>query len=471
LQSIDTQILETASPEIKSLVLFLLDKISQLERENAELRSRLNQNSSNSSRPPSSDGYKKIIKNTIKEGTKSQGGQTGHKGKTLQQVECPDEIVKCIPSKCNCGHEFCGSEDKVNQTIRQVFEIPQPKMRVIEYQILGYKCPICGKIHSGEPPKGVNAPVQYGNMVKSLVVFMNNELKLPFNKIKLFFKNVFGNEINESTVAGILSDCYDKLEATEAKLKEHLRESSVAHADETGIRIAKDLSWLHVFSTSLYTYLFVNSKRGKVAIDSQQSIIPQFKNWLVHDCWASYFNFDNSKHALCNAHLLRELQAVIDNDKTEKSLWAQEMKDYLLKLHNMNFEERIRNRSLLDKEYYQICRHGLMAEPPPEKTKNKRGRTKNTKARNLVCRLIKYKKNVLAFAYNENVPFTNNQAERDLRPAKIKLKILNTFRSNSGADAYARIQSFISTAKKNGKNILTETYNTFNGHNFITQLE
>jgi transposase len=492
LQDFDIHILDTLSPELKALILFLLEKVeplsievselkienaelkienAELKIENAELKSRLNQNSSNSSRPPSSDSYRKIIKNGYKEPTKPQGGQRGHTGNTLKQVETPDEIIKCSPKTCNCGHEFCGNEEKVNQTIRQVFEIPQPKMHVIEYQVFDYKCPICGEIHSGNAPIGVNAPVQYGNMVKSLVVFMNNELKLPLNKIRLFFKNTFGNEINESTITTILSDCYSKLEATETKIKEELTLSSVCHADETGIRIENKLNWLHVFSTSLYTYLFAHSKRGKEAVESEQSIIPNFKNWLVHDCWASYFNFDKSKHALCNAHIIRELQAVIDNDINGNAQWAKDMQNYLIKLLNMDFEDRIKNKISLDQEYYKICKLGLIAEPLPEKIKNKRGRAKKSKARNLLCRLIKYKKNILAFAYNENVPFTNNQAERDLRPAKIKLKISNSFRSNSGANAYARIQSFISTAKKNGKNIITEIYNTFNGYNFITNAE
>jgi transposase len=283
--------------------------------------------------------------------------------------------------------------------------------------------------------------------------------------------------MNESTVVRAQNDCYEKrlvslvepLSETESRIKEHLQSGHVGHVDETGIRIHKKLNWLHVFSSLRATYLFVHPKRGKAAIDSGQSIIPAFKNWLVHDCWNSYFHFRDARHALCNAHIIRELQSVIDNDENATSSWANEMQNLLLEVHRRDFSERIKNQLFINQTYYKICRQGLAAEPPAKKSKNKRGKIKNSKARNLLHRFIKHKQSILAFAYNENVPFTNNLAERDIRPAKIKLKISNVFRSDKGARSYARIQSFISTARKNGKNILSEIYNTFNGKNFITQ--
>jgi transposase len=379
------------------------------------------------------------------------------------------------------------------QSKRQVFELPRPEMTVTEYQIFGCKCHECGQISQDATPAGVHSAVQYNNMAKSLAVLLNNEFKLPFKKIRNLFQVLYGCPMKESTMVGercrtIVSaqnDCYDKLSETESRIKKHLQSSHVGHVDETGVRIHKKLmlrqgsttNWLHVFSSLRVTCLFVHPKRGKAAIDSVQSIVPAFKNWLVHDCWNSYFHFRDAKHALCNAHVIRELQSVIDNDKNETSYWATKMQDFLLEVHRRDFSERIKNQLFINQTYYKICRQGLAAEPPAEKSKIKRGRIKNSKARNLLHRLIKHKHRILALvaersrsiSYNENRPFTNNLAEWDIRPAKIKLKISNVFRSDKGANSYARIQSFISTARKNSKNIPTEIYNTSNEKNFITQ--
>jgi len=452
-------------------------KISKLEAENKalmaendELKARLNQNSSNSSKPSSSDGYKKIEKQYKRESPKLRGGQVGHKGGTLLQIANPDNTIKHLPSVCSCGHQFSEADKTSIQSKRQVFEIPEPKLIVTEHQSYGCKCPKCGKITKGAFPDKVNAPVQYGDRVKSFVIFMDNELKVSKKNIGQFFLNLFGYAINESAITTMLSDFSKKLLPTEEKIKEKIKSSEVGHADETGIRVDKKLNWLHVLSTSLYTYLFVHEKRGKVAMRSEESIIPDFKNWLVHDCLPTYFGFDNVTHSFCNAHIVRELQSVIDNDKDGLKKWAKKLQDFLLSLNEMEFSERIKKRLAISEEYYRICKEGFVIEPPPKKEKGKKGRPKSTKSRNLLCRLAKYKKAVLAFAFNENVPFTNNQAERDLRPAKVKLKVSNCFRSSDGAKHYARIQGFISTAKKNHKNIMTEIYNTFNGYNFITEM-
>jgi transposase len=282
LEDFDPHIIAAASPEfLKQLVLSLLEKLEclsneilELKRENAELKARLNQNSQNSSRPPSSDGYRKAAKITKKESDKLAGGQMGHQGNTQRQVDNPDQIVSCLPSQCTCGHEFIENDEKVLQFKRQVFEIPQPKLSVTEYQIFGCKCPHCGKISQGESPVHVHSAVQYGNMVKAFVVLLNNEYKMPIHKIGELFNSMYGYSINESTIVTMLGSCYDKLSATEELIKEKIKACEIGHVDETGIRIAKKLNWLHVFSTQLFTYLFAHSKRGKEAIESTQSIIP-----------------------------------------------------------------------------------------------------------------------------------------------------------------------------------------------------
>jgi len=192
--------------------------------------------------------------------------------------------------------------------------------------------------------------------------------------------------------------------------------------------------------------------------------LQNFFNWTVHDCWASYFNLENVKHAVCGAHILRELQAQIEN----MSNWALKFKTFLLKIYKMPIDERIKIRSEIQTEFDLIIKQAQIEEPYPEKT-GKRGKLKRTKGRNLLERLEKLKPAVLAFAFNDEVPFTNNQAERDLRPVKVKLKVSGCFRTLVGAEHYARIAGFISTSRKNNHNVFQELCNIFTGKSFLLE--
>ena len=439
---------------------------TELKAEVADLRARLESNSHNSNKPPSSDGYKKQpVKPALPKGKGSnQGGQKGHKGHTLQQVESPDKIVTCIPGICTCGHEF-KKEQLILAEKRQVFDLPQPKLEITEYQIFKACCPVCGEEQKGIAPEGVNAPAQYGNKVKAFIVLLNVHYKLPFKKIQLLFSDLFGYPINESTISLAGEICYEKLEESEKIIKSKIVADNVVHADETGLRTAGKLHWLHTATTQLYTYLFVHEKRGSGAIQSQKSILRDYIGWLVHDCWGSYFNLGKLKHAICGAHILRELEGLI---VTREAKWAKVFKLFLLFVYKMPFEERVKRRKHIESRYDRICGIGEKAESPPVKTKGRKGRYKRTKGRNLVERLIREKDAVLAFAFNKEVPFTNNLAERDIRPAKVKQKISNCFRTFKGAEIYARIEGFISTARKNKRSIFSELCTTFEGYNFIT---
>jgi transposase len=454
--------LPTDIDSLKAIIYELLAEISRLKSENAELKARLNANSGNSSKPPSSDGYRKSAKILPgKNGIK--GGQLAHQGATLRQVENPDVIKECRPADtCSCGHHFVQSEMYLSEK-RQVFDLPPPKLVVSEHQIFTAKCPVCGEIHAGISP--LKAPVQYGNGVKTLVSLLNTHYKMPLNKIKQFFDDLFGIPINEATILASNSILYQQLFETENKIKDKIKSSFVVNADETGMRINKNLHWIHTASTPLYTYLFAHIKRGMDAIKSEKGILSEFTNWLIHDCYSTYFGLDKAKHALCGAHIIRELQGIIDNNS---SINAAKMQELLLGINKTDFVDRLKNRKNSVSEYEKICSAWEVEEPPPEKIEGKRGKIKKTKARNLLERLIVHKEKVLAFAFNEHVPFTNNLAERDLRPVKLKQKISNCFRSFDGAETYSRIESFISTCRKNNKNIFNEMYNSFNGYNFLT---
>jgi len=439
---------------------------AEMKVEIADLRARLESNSHNSNKPPSSDGYKKqTVKPGLPKGKgSSQGGQKGHKGHTLQQVESPDKIVTCLPGICTCGHEF-KKDQLILSEKRQVFDLPQPKLEITEYQIFKASCPVCGKEQKGVTPEGVNAPAQYGNKVKAFAVLLNVHYKLPFKKIQLLFSDLFGYPINESTISLAGEKCYEKLEESERIIKSKIIAENVVHADETGLRTAGKLHWLHTATTRLYTYLFIHEKRGAGAIQSNKSVLRDYIGWLVHDCWGSYFNLEKLKHAICGAHILRELEGLIETRKTK---WAKVFKSFLLSVYKMPFEERVKRRKHIESRYDRICEIGEKAESPPVKTTGRKGRYKRTRGRNLVERLIRKKDAVLAFAFNKEVPFTNNLAERDIRPAKVKQKISNCFRTFKGAEIYARIEGYISTVRKNKRCVFPELCTTFEGHNFIT---
>lgn len=438
-------------------------EIAALKAENSELKSRLSSNSKNSSKPPSSDGHKK--KPAIAKKTKGkQGGQIGHTGNTLRQSQNPDQMVECKPVQCTCGHMFNGQPMELSEK-RQVFDLPEPKLIVTEYQIYKCSCPDCGLINKGITPAGINSPVQYGNNAKALAILLNVQYKLPFKKIQQLFGDLYSCSINESSVYTATQQCYDNLDQSEQQIKSKVAQSNVVHVDETGLRAEGLLRWLHTASTELYTYLFVHNKRGGLALQSDKSILNNFTGWLVHDCWSSYFKFTDAKHALCGTHIIRELQALIE---TGQSKWAKTFQTLLFHVYEMPFDQRIAQQQQIISRYKRICQFGLKAEPPPIKTPAKPGRQKKSKARNLLERLIREQDAVLAFAFNEEVPFTNNLAERDIRPVKVKQKISNCFRTFKGAEIYARIEGFVSTSRKHNRNVFAELCHTFDGYNFVT---
>lgn len=452
--------------DLQSLVIQLMDQIAQqqqiicaLRAEIDQLKARLHMDSHNSSKPPSSDGLHKKPAFPRNRGGKP-GGQKGHQGSTLEMVHRPDHVVLCKADRCTCGQDLSQQQVSI-MARRQVFDLPDPRLEITEYQAGQIICPACGRLHRGEFPRGINAPTQYGPRVKALSCMLNGEYKMPFKKIQALFEDLYGYPVNVSTVTGANATLYDQLFGPETLIQDKLMASAVVHSDESGIRCQGKLHWIHVASNPLFTYLFVHPKRGTQAMESEQSILKRFWGFLVHDCWHSYFNLSGVKHALCGAHLIRELQCLAEN----QSRWAACFKEFLLQTYRQPFEQRLENRGAIEQEYDALINQAYLEEPPPLTTKGKR---KRTAGRNLVERLQKFKDPVLAFAFNEHVPFTNNQAERDMRPIKVKQKISGCLRTLKGARHYARIAGFISTARKHHLNVFKELCNAFEGHSFLS---
>jgi len=453
--------------ELKSIITALIAENTDLKVRNEllekrikELETQIKADSQNSSKPPSTDGYKKKPA-LSKPQTGKVGGQPGHKGHTLLQIGTPDQIVVqhlCTCSECGCN--LTTIEGTLFEK-RQVYEIPEPRLNVIEYQTQKAECPHCHSMQYSTFPEGVNAPVQYGSSVKALVTLLNVVYKIPFKKVCQLFADLFKYQINESTVVSSGETCYKRLENTEKNIIAQILASFVAHFDETGIRVKGSLQWLHTATTILHTYLWVHSKRGCEALNSTKSIIGKFSGWAVHDCWVSYFGYTEAKHSVCGAHLIREFEALKENG----SLWAKEFQTFLLDIYYF----RKQNPNISKPEWYTqydtLCAKAELEEPPP-KISGKKGKNKRTKGRNLLVRLTKHKDAVLAFAYHDLVPFTNNQAERDIRPAKVKQKVSGCFRTFHGAEIYARIEGYVSSLRKNQLNIFKELTKVFSGTNF-----
>lgn len=445
-------------------------QVDTLQSENKELRALVEElkaqqksTSRNSNKPPSSDGYRKKAKLPKRKGKKPRGGQKGHKGGTLEKSTEVDHHIDLRPEQCSCGHNLSQLEHEVLHS-RQVFDLPEPKLEVTQYQLYGCQCPGCGQVCTGEFPEGVSAPVQYGNGVKAMAALLSNGYNLSYEKIGQLFEDLYGYCPNGNTLFQANQATYHALEQSEEVIRERLIRAMVAHADETGLRIAGKLQWLHSVCTDKLTYLFVHPKRGKEALNSQQSLLPKLNGWLVHDCWASYFTFTQPNHALCGAHILRELQALIDRG----SNWAIQMQKLFWDLYKRTDQgsQKIPQTRTFEKRLERILYQAELEEPAP--IPKKRGRPKRTKGRNLFERLKKYKDAAFAFAFHQEVPFTNNQAERDIRPVKLKQKMAGSFRTFQGATNYARIQGFISTARKNQRNTFKELKNALEGYTFLT---
>lgn len=455
----------------KEIIAQQAQQISELQaslqaalREIAELKARLSQHSGNSSRPPSSDGLEKkpAFPRTL---GKKRGGQRGHQGNTLKMVAQPDTVVvHPVPVLCSCGSSLLGVAAQISSK-RQVFDLPPQALMVTEHQREQKVCAACGKLHQGSFPDGVAAPVQYGHRVKALVSLLSVGHHLPVGSIKSLFADLFGYGLNEATIQSANALYYEQLEQEESLIRDQLAQASLAHFDESGVRTEGKLHWLHVACSSVLTYFYVHTQRGKAALQDQASVWKSFTGRAVHDCWASYFADSNNQHALCGAHLLRELTALIE----QGSQWADKMHKLLLQA----YQDSAKGKNCLPPEalqkvsshYQDILQEAGQEEPPPQAVA--RGRPRQSKGRNLMNRLARHQEAVLAFAQYQEVPFTNNLAERDIRPWKTKLKVSGCFRTKTGADHYARIRGFISTARKQEKQVFAELCRVLNGESFL----
>lgn len=458
---------------VVALVEALQDRIEQLEHQVdklesrvSELEARLAQTSRNSHKPPSSDGLNKPSPKSLREPSgRKPGGQPGHVGRTLQAVAEPDHVIRHRLERCPCGQ--CGArslraEPVVGYEKRQVFELPEQPLVVSEHQAEIKVCPVSGQRVRAEFPAQVTAPVQYGPRFQGLMVYLNQQQFIPSERLAQLCEDLFGQPLSEATLQAANERAATQLSGFEKVLAELLVRAALVHLDESGVRVGGKLHWLHVASTEKLTCYGIHPKRGTEALEALD-IVPRCRGWVMHDHWVPYFTYEHCLHALCNQHLLRELKFLAEE---HQELWAADLSRYLRHL-----KERVRGQGPLGESQFKaalarfraLVRRGRKGHP---------GRVgRQSKAANLLDRLEGFALCFLAFLWEPTVPFTNNQAEQDIRMIKVRQKISGGFRTLKGARVFARIRSYLSTCRKQGRNLWTAIQKMMLGQPFIPSLQ
>ena len=455
--------------EKDALILMMQEQITALQEVLKQVQSRLNMNSRNSSKPPSSDGLNKPAPKSLRVGGKSpSGGQKGHPGSTLSQATEPDKIiVHNVPDQC----QACQLELAFAYVVeaRQVFDLPVLQFEVTEHHAMQAIC-ACGHVHTAEFPAEVRATVQYGARAQAAMVHLNQNHAVSVQRTAALMKDFFGLSVSQATVLKAAQAGADILQPTVQDIGQAIARSAVAHADESGLRVAKTLHWLHVLATDTLTWMGCHPRRGSEAFEAL-GLLQQFKGVLVHDGWIPYKALE-CQHALCNQHHLRELTYLLEE---QGQVWAGDMIELLTHANhqdNLNCADAKAPRYDAQKYQGEVCdlrtlydailAQALAANPIAPPT-GKRGRTKQSKATNLIGRLIDYSDDVWRFMTQPDVPFTNNLAEQTVRMPKVKQKVSGCFRTPQGAQNYCAIRSYCATMHKQGANIFESLIAAFKG--------
>ena len=443
-------------------------KLLEFDARLMKIEAMLSLNSTNSSKPPSTDNKLKRKVSAKTKSSKKRGGQVGHKGNHLKFSATPDVIEEHYPDTCtHCQYSLDDTpSSKVER--RQLFDLPEIKMHVTEYRAHTKICPCCKGKNKAIFAEDVKSVTQYGNNLKAFISYCHSYQMLPYERIVTFIEDLSSHKIGVGTVYNVLETHYERLDTFERQVKGALLKSKVLHSDETGVHVKDKLHWIHVTSNDNLTYYFLHQRRGSIAMDAMD-ILPRYQGTLIHDHWKPYNRY-NCAHGFCNAHLLRELTRVIELDNVQ---WSKDMHHCLTHM-NTTVRQAKEHKGVslttdkvlhLTKRYKQICKGALTYYvKAPQTLPKKRGRPKQEKAKNLLDRLTLYQHETLQFLNDFDIPFTNNLAERDLRMIKVKEKISGTFASFHGGEIFCRIRGYISTLKKNGISVLEGLKNALLGN-------
>jgi transposase len=451
---------------LEGLIDALQERIKTLENQQAK-------DSHNSSLPPSSARFVRAPKSLRRKSGKKPGGQKGHRGHHLRQVEMPDQVLIHPVLACEyCHHDLHTQPAEVPER-RQVIDLPAKRLWITEHRVEEKQCPRCFHLTRASFPAAVSAPAQYGTGIQTVATYLVEGQCVPYARASQLLQELLGVQLSAGSIATFVKTCHQQLAEVETDLKAALVKANVIHQDETGVRVSKVGWWVHVCSTDRLTHYAAHPSRGRAALDAI-GIAPKFRGTSVHDALQSYNGYSFTQ-AWCNVHHLRELTFV---EEELKQSWARAMKDLLLEMKAEVERSKALGQDELDilvlagflRRYDQILAEGYLANPPPappkksEQGKRTPGRPKQSPARNLLDRLSGGKWAVLRFLHDFAVPFDNNQAERDLRMIKVQQKVSGCFRAEQGVDMFCRIRSYLSTLRKQGIELFSALEHTLSGY-------
>jgi transposase len=311
----------------------LREQVQALVARVQELEGRLAKNSHNSSKPPASDGLARKPKSLRQKSGKRPGGQPGHRGRHLRLVAQPDLVIAHRPTTCSTCQARLPAQAWSWVERRQVHELPPLRLVVTEHQIAHVRCGACGEMTRGAVPDGVRAPVQYGPRLRALAVYLVQQQFVPYARTRELLAEVFGAPLAVGTLVSLVRGAGEHLHAVEGQIRRRLRRAAVLHHDETGLRVVDTagagLQWTHVTSTPQLTHYALHPQRGAGALETI-GILPRLRGVSLHDGWTAYRHYHRCRHALCNAHHLRELTFL---EEELHQAWAGQLKHLLREMH------------------------------------------------------------------------------------------------------------------------------------------
>lgn len=466
------QLKELDQESLIGVILILQQQLTEQQELIQQLQDQLAKDSHNSGKPPSSDGLKKGRRRSLRRaGQRPRGGQRGHKGRTLMQVAEPDHVIVHQLADCPHCQTKLEAETVERHEKRQVFDIPPARIEVTEHQAEVKQCPGCGACVKGAFPANVSQPTQYGLRLKAFACYLYGQQFIPFARIRELLTALYGDAPSEPAILAATRQLARHTQGSLSQIRQQLIAAPVVHFDESGMRVAERLRWLHVASTEKLTHYHVHDKRGHVGMRAG-GILPHYKGVAVHDYWRSYLKFSDCQHSFCNVHHLRDLCFIVER---YDQAWAAKMKRLLCDIKEEVASTPAQHTALprdrlahYEAAYDALIAQGFAANPSPPKTKPRPiGRPKQSPAKNLLDRLHKHKPGVLAFMYDFRIPFDNNLVERDVRMIKVQQKVSGCFRTEDGAHIFCAIRSYISTARKHGLNAIDAIHNAFLDQPFI----
>lgn len=450
------------------------ETIAVLSAKVAELEARLNKNSRNSSKPPSSDGLAKPKpkpRSLRKKTGRKPGGQPGHEGQRLRAREQPDATIVHEPESCSCCGDDLSAAPIVGEQVRQVFDLPPVRLVAVEHRARRRRCG-CGQVSAGVFPSEATAPACYGSSVAALGTYLLGRQHLPTNRVAEMMAACFGAPVSTGWLASLPGRAAQRLDDFVDAVRARLIDADVGHFDETGARVNGKTAWVHVACNDAFTVYHLAAARGKPAMDAG-GVLPHFRGVAVHDGLKPYRRYDQAGHALCGAHHLRELAGIAD---ATGQAWPDQLADLLVEIHRAVVAAKTAGKTKLAarrlagyrRRYRVLVAEGQRLNPPPPRT-GKRGRPARGPAGALLHRLDRYTDDVLRFATDFAVPFDNNQAERDVRMIKLQQKVSGGWRTTTGVEAFLDIRSYLSTTRKHGLDALDVLRDLFNGHPWMPE--